>query len=187
MTKWYSLFPIGKTGRRASLQALLRRLPNPESLRNSWLHRLFGDRIFHPDLWMPSRSSLAMGLAIGWFIGLLPIFGLHIALALICGLFLRGHFPTIVLGTFICNPLTTPGILVVQYGFGQWIVRRFRMENLDASPFLQHGIPFGLGSLASALALALLGYLGTWFAWGMLGRNRERVLVGGLRAAKSGS
>ncbi len=183
MTKWYRLFPFGKTERRAALARLMARLPKPESLRHSWLHRCFGDRIFHPDLWMPNRSSIAMGLAIGWFFGLLPVFGLQIALALLCGLFLRGHFPTAVLGTFISNPLTTPGILVIQYGFGTWIVRRFHMENLEGTSLLHHGVPFGLGTLASALAVAVLGYLGVWLVWGRMGRSG----LSGLRATESAS
>jgi uncharacterized protein (DUF2062 family) len=183
MTNWYRVFPFGKSERAAALARLMNRLPKPESLRHGWLHRWFGDRIFHPDLWMPSRSSLAMGLAIGWFFGLLPVFGLQIALALVCGLYFRGHFPTAVLGTFISNPLTTPGILVVQYGFGQWILRRFRIDNVEAAPLLHHGIPFGLGSLASACAFALLGYLGAWLVWGWTGRSR----LGGLRASESAS
>lgn len=183
MTNWYRVFPIGKKERQAALANLIGRLPSPDSLRHSWLHRCFGDRIFHPDLWMPSRSSLAMGLAVGWFFGLLPVFGLQIALALLCGLYLRGHFPTAVLGTFISNPLTTPGILIVQYGIGRWMARLFRIESLGLAPVLRHGIPLGLGSLASALALALLGYLGVWLVWGRWGKGRE--LFGGLRTTDS--
>jgi uncharacterized protein (DUF2062 family) len=141
-------------------------MPSPESLRGGWLHRRFGDRIFHADLWIPSRSSLAMGLAIGWFFGLLPVFGLQIALALLCGLFLRGHFPTAVLGTFISNPLTTPAILVVQYGLGRWIARIFHLDVMAMAPVLHHGIPFGAGSLASSALAAVVGYFGAWCVWG---------------------
>ncbi len=187
MTNWYRVFPFGKKDRRASLADLAGRLPSPESLRRSWLHRRFGERIFHPALWTPTRSSLAMGLAVGWFIGLLPVFGLQIALALLAGLYLRGHFPTAVLGTFISNPLTTPGILIVQYAFGRWIAHRLRMDGPGLAPLLHHGIPFGLGCLASALAVAALGYLGVWLAFGWLERYRGRGLVGGLRATDTGS
>jgi uncharacterized protein (DUF2062 family) len=159
------------------------RLPSPQSLRHSWLHRRFGDRIFHPDLWLPTRSSLAMGLAIGWFIGLLPVYGLQIVLALLCGLFLRGHFPTAVLGTFITNPLTTPGILVLQYGFGHWLARMLKVDAAPgADPLLHHGVQLGLGSLASAFAFGIAGYVGINLVWGLRDSRLVRDGFKGLRA-----
>ena len=191
MTIWNRVFPFGKSGWARSMNSLVRRLPEPQSLRSSWLHRLFGDRIFHPDLWIPTRYSLAMGLAIGWFFGLLPVFGLQIALALMCGLAFRGHFPTAVLGTFITNPLTTPGILVVQYGFGQWLIRHGALELLLGTSTIPEainlGMPFFLGSVVSAAIFAGLGYAGIWIVLESEGFRRMVRPWVGLRATESES
>jgi uncharacterized protein (DUF2062 family) len=119
-----------------------------------------------------------MGLAVGLFFGMLPTFGLQIALALLFGLFLRGHFPTAVLGTFITNPLTTPGILVAQYGAGRWLACHLWLEDPGLSPVLHHGIWLAMGSLASAFACALGGYLGIWALWGWLGDHAARLFAG---------
>jgi uncharacterized protein (DUF2062 family) len=126
-----------------------------------------------------------MGLAVGLFFGMLPTFGLQIALALLFGLFLRGHFPTAVLGTFITNPLTTPGILVAQYGMGRWLACHLWLWDAGPSPILHHGIWLALGSLTSASACALGGYLGIWMVWGWLGEHADRLFAGASKAEES--
>lgn len=170
MTIWNRVFLFGKSQWHKSRESLLIRIPNPNSLRRTWLHRSFGERIFHSDLWVPTRSSVAMGLAIGWFFGMLPVFGLQIALSLVFGLFFRGHFPTAVLGTFISNPVTTPGILVLQYGLGKWLCREMHIETLPAfvpwPHIMHHGLPLGVGAVATAVIFSMVGYIGVWLLWG---------------------
>lgn len=178
MTIWYNAFLYGKTRYSRYLEFLHGKLPSPSRLHRSWLHRWFGEGIFRPELWVPTRYSLAMGIAVGWFFGLLPFFGLQIAFAMIMGFYLRCHFPTAVLGTFISNPLTIPGILVLQYGLGKRICRA---GNLDFFPahshwpqFLHHGIPLAVGALTSALAMAVLGYGLIWCFWNLAKRSEKK-------------
>jgi uncharacterized protein len=191
MTIWNRIFPFGKSAWVRSLEKLRSRLPHPDSVRDSWLHRIFGDRIFHPDLWIPTRSSLAMGLAIGWFFGLLPVFGLQIALALVFGLVFRGHFPKAVLGTFITNPFTTPAILVGQYGLGQWLCTHGALTPFPAASSLPEmillGLPLILGSGVSATVFAVLGYGLIWLLGGSGRIRRSLHPKAGLRATDSGS
>ena len=180
MTIWYKVFLYGKTKSLRYLEILHSKLPSPNSLHQSWLHRWFGEGIFRPELWVPTRYSLAMGLAVGWFFGLLPCFGFQIAFALILGFYLRCHFPTAALGTFISNPLTIPAILVLQYALGKRICR---VCNLDPLPVyshwpqvMHHGIPLAIGALTSALAMAILGYGLIWFVWSLT-KNPEKKRV----------
>jgi uncharacterized protein (DUF2062 family) len=152
----------------------LKKLPTRASIRNTWLHRRFGDSVLREEFWVPSRHSLALGLALGWLIGLLPVYGLQIVLSLLLGFALRCHLPTAVLGTFITNPFTTPAILILQYKFGQWLCG-YAMPGLERftpySPLLRHGIPLALGAGASSILAAVIGYLVGWILWSFVGRK----------------
>jgi hypothetical protein len=41
-------------------------------MRNGRIHRLLGDRIFHPHIWSFDERSLSGGLALGLFIAFTP-------------------------------------------------------------------------------------------------------------------
>ena len=73
----------------------LKRLPTPDSLRSSGLFPVFGSSLMRPDHWHPNRHSLALGISLGWFIGLLPVFGFHMPLALLAGILVRSHLPSV--------------------------------------------------------------------------------------------
>lgn len=158
---------------------LLRRLPTPESVRQSWLFDCFGTSLMRPDYWMPSRHTLALGIGLGWFIGLLPVFGFHAFLALWAGALVRCHLPSVVLGTFISNLFTVPGILAVQYLSGRWICLKagFPATGFGKDAVLaQHILPMLTGSLASAFVAGLVGYAGLWMFLGW----REKRMIGGV-------
>lgn len=190
MTIWYNAFRFGKTQSAKYSKFLIGKLPSPQWVRHSWLYRWFGEGMFRPELWEPTRYSLAMGMGVGWFSGLLPIFGFQKSLAFILGFFLRCHFPTAVLGTLISNPLTIPAILVLQYGLGIMIYGALHLDGFKSAAPLSHvfryAIPIGIGALASALAFAILGFGLVWFAWG-LKKTLEENPSGGLRASETGS
>lgn len=96
---------------------LRRRLPHPRTLRESRALRWLGPLLDVPGLWRFDRRGLAIGLAVGTFLGLL----LPFAQMLVAGLaaaWLRVNLPAAVLATFVSNPLTTPLILVGAYHVG---------------------------------------------------------------------
>lgn len=159
---------------------LLRRLPTPDTIRKTWIYPWFGQRLMDPSLWVPTPHSLALGIALGWFIGLLPFFGFHIPLVLLLGYFLRCHLPAAALGTFITNPLTVPAILVLQYLVGSRICRLCSINpvfaSLDATFIVQHGLALLLGGALSAIVAALGGYV--WIRF--LLEWREKSLVNGV-------
>jgi uncharacterized protein (DUF2062 family) len=162
------------------IEYLLRRLPTPESVRQSWLFACFGSALLRPDYWLPSRHTLALGIGLGWFIGLLPLFGFHAMLALSAGALVRCHLPSVVLGTFISNLFTLPGILALQYLIGRWICLKAGLQ--AASGFAgdallaQHFTPLLVGSVTSALVAGVAGYSGVWIILGW----KEKSLVGGV-------
>lgn len=100
----------------------------------------------------------------GWFIGLLPIFGFQIAIVLYLGSLVRCHLPAAVLGTFISNLLTVPAILVLQYLVGDWICKwgglSPEFQSAGVTLIAQHAFPLLLGATASAVSFGVLGYAG---------------------------
>jgi uncharacterized protein (DUF2062 family) len=150
------------------LAYMLRNLPTRESVRRTWAYPWFGESLMGPVYWTPGRHSLALGLGIGWFLGLLPCFGLHRRLVVLAGALLRCHLPTAVLGTFISNPLTWPAILMVQYLAGGWIYSFFGDPNA-AAPWPQYLGSFvatlTMGSLVTATLMGISGYVGAWLFW----------------------
>ena len=47
-------------------------IPDPQTLRERRLLRMFGARVWHPALWHLNRRSVAGGVAAGLFCGLIP-------------------------------------------------------------------------------------------------------------------
>jgi uncharacterized protein (DUF2062 family) len=83
-----------------------------------------------------------------------------------------------VLGTLVTNPLTTPAILLAQYRLGIHLIGAPDTTELSHYPgavqaILDHGKPYLVGSLVSALAAGLLGYGVTLLVWDYVGKVRH--------------
>ena len=139
---------------------------------------MLGNRLFDPGLWIPTRESVARGLAIGVFLGLMPFFGLQIVLSIfICFLF-RVNVSAAVIATFISNPLTTGPILWLQLQLGKVLANTTPPGDLGeyagALKFvLANAKPLLIGSLATALGGALLAYPLALWLWSGVTRLRD--------------
>ncbi len=80
-------------------------LPNAEAIRaNRWL-RWLGPALHHPRLWHLSRRGLALGMALGFFFGLLiPL--AQIPLSAAAAVALRANVPAAIASTLVTNPVT---------------------------------------------------------------------------------
>ncbi len=67
---------------------------------------------------------IAMGMAIGVFIGTTPTFPFHTALAVLLALVLRGSLPAAVLGVWFGNPLTMPFFYIGSFKLGMLLLGR---------------------------------------------------------------
>jgi len=101
------------------IQRLRALAPSREQLEaNPWLRRL-APHLADPKLWHWSRRGVAMGMAIGLFIGfLIPI--AQILLAAAAAVVLRANVPIAAAGTLVTNPLTVPAIYYAAYQLGAW-------------------------------------------------------------------
>lgn len=158
----------------------LRQLPRRKKMHGGFLHRLFGERLFDPKLWKPTRETFAGGMALGLIIGLLPTFYLQIILSFIFSYILRLNVSAAILGTLVTNPITTPPILVLQYQLGVLLVGKPDAEELARYTgilklILGHAQPFMVGSVVSALVAGLVGYFAALLFWDGTAKLEEKV------------
>jgi uncharacterized protein len=99
------------------MRRLLDRLPSAESLRaNRWL-RWLGPALHHPQLWRLTRRGLALGMALGFFFGLLiPL--AQIPLSAAAAVALRANVPVAVASTLVTNPVTFGPIYYAAWRLG---------------------------------------------------------------------
>jgi hypothetical protein len=99
---------------------LKRWLPDAESIRaNRWL-RWIGPALHHPRLWRPSRRGLALGMALGFFFGLLVPLA-QIPLSAAAAVALQANVPAAVAGTLVTNPLTFGPVYYAAWRLGSAI------------------------------------------------------------------
>ena len=126
-----------------------------------------------------SAHSIAMGLSVGVFIGLMPIFGFQMIPAIAISIRFKINKLAAAAGVWITNPLT----LIPIYSFNYWVggkVIAGQAANLDTfkqfltpsdftwETFWNMGyatlLPLCVGSLINGIVLALIVYLlSKWF------------------------
>lgn len=157
------------------MSALIRRLralaPSREQLEaNPWLRRL-APWLADPKLWCWSRRGVALGVAIGLFIGfLIPV--AQILLAAAAAVVLRANVPIAAAGTFVTNPLTVPPIYYAAYQLGAWATGRSATAAVswaDPVSILNSlgsiGLPLFTGLAITASVAATASYLLISQAW----------------------
>jgi len=171
-------------------------LPSHSSIIENRFLAKFGSLLTHHNLWHLHRRSVAGGLAIGLFTGLIPgplqiLAGAALAIAL------RVNLPAMVVGTFWTNPLTIVPIYILAYNIGSLVLGMGAVDALpqqpvmpydhawlDRLPALWHwitgmGKPLALGLLLLGVAVSIVGYFAVRGAW------RLYVVLAWRRRARS--
>lgn len=172
--KWPWYRPVVRNWRRY----YLRQFPRKKKLHGGWLHRLLGNRLFDPGLWLPTRDTVALGVTIGIFVGMMPFFGLQIVLSMMLCFMFRVNVTAAVVATFISNPLTGGGILYLQYLIGKAIsnppdpaeleglTKVLRLWVISGKPLMIGAVIMGVGAAIIAYPLTLLLWSGVTKAAG---------------------
>jgi uncharacterized protein len=160
-----------------------RHLPTHASIsEHRWLGR-FMPFLRHPNLWHLNRHSVAGGVALGLFSGLVPG-PLQMLTALLLAIPLRVNLPVALLSTLYTNPLTIVPLYLLAYEYGALLlghasttvaVKTFEMDWFDFAASMRAlldwsvslGKPLAVGLAALALTLAALGYVAVQLAWRM--------------------
>ena len=162
---------------------LERFLPTREAITQSCMLRWLGPRLHDPLLWHVNRRSVARGVAMGVFFGLMiPI--AQIPAAAIASLLLRGNLLIAAASTLVSNPLTYGPLYYFAYRLGAGVIGARTPANLTAEAVEQPmrmidslaqawawitgiGQPLLLGMLIMAVTGAFIAYWGTQLVWRM--------------------
>ena len=154
--------------RRSRIGRYLRHLPRAKHIRGTWIHRFFGDRLFSPELWHPTRERFAAGMAVGAFFALMPPLPIQMVGAALAAYITRVNVPAAIAGTWISNPFTFPLCIYLQYRLGCLVLQRepmhLRSEDLIAE-LSKTPLPYIAGVLPAAILMALVSYPVTLLLW----------------------
>ncbi len=154
-------------------------LPTHASIREHRHFSKLGRFLQQPNLWNLNRRSVAGGVAIGLFAGLIPGPIQMLAAGLLAIPF-RVNLPVAMATTWYTNPITIGPLYVLAYEIGKRLVgghaRVLQAPVFDITDLLGWcrefvlwvaglGKPLGVGLVVLALALAAIGWLAVWYGW----------------------
>ena len=154
-------------------------LPDHDVVRNNRWLAPFANSLLHPRLWHLNRHSVAGGVAVGLFCGLIPG-PFQMLGAAIGALVFRVNLPLALLTTIYTNPFTIVPLYVLAFAIGRWVLGS--TGDFLAPPELGEqsysawagalidwmtglGSPLALGLILLASGLALIGYITVRGAW----------------------
>lgn len=156
-------------------------LPNRDALLQQRWFRPVAHRLQHPSLWHLHRRSVAGGVAVGLFCGLIPG-PLQMLGAAFLAVLLRINLPVALFVTLYSNPFTILPLYLLAYELGRWVLggdgtypAALALPDMTWQDWfipLMHwiyalGKPFAIGLPLLALLLAVLGYFLVRLIWRM--------------------
>jgi len=155
-------------------------LPSLETVKSQRWLKPFGNWLHHPNLWHLHRRSVAGGVAIGLFCGLIPGPLQMIGAALLAVSF-RANLPVALVTTLYTNPFTIVPLYMVAYKLGAWVSGAHSGVAVMQPPFpelhwnsltyemwdwlVMLGKPVLIGLPLLGVSLAIIGYFAVRVAW----------------------
>jgi uncharacterized protein (DUF2062 family) len=179
------------------LRKYLRRvLPSHQRIRDNRHIARFGHRLQHHNLWHLHRRSVAGGVAVGLFAGLVPGSNpVQFTAGALLAVTFKVNLPLSVLVTLYSNPFTIVPLYWLAFKLGQLVLLQNSSElpamalDLEGKGFMEWlpaalhwiggvGKPLLVGLPLLAIVLALIGYFVTDWAWrlGVMWQWRQRRL-----------
>jgi len=110
-----------------------------------------------------SANEIALGIALGNFVGFIPIMGTHTVVAIALAYILRLNTLVVLLGTQISNPISYPFQLFITAEVGSLILNGRFLEmkfSKEISYYLDHFVwPIVVGSIVVGIIVSGLSYL----------------------------
>lgn len=158
---------------------LKRHLPDHQTVQeNRWLRQL-GPQLTHPRLWHLNRHSVAGGVAVGLFCGLIPG-PFQMFFAALAALLFRVNLPLAMLTTLYTNPFTLVPLYLLAFQIGSVFAPQegsfvappeltladlYQWALAMSTWVLSLGKPLGIGLVILATLLAVAGYFTLRLAW----------------------
>jgi hypothetical protein len=170
-------------------------LPTHESIRDHRYIGVLGPALSHPNLWHLNRRSVAGGVAIGMFCGMIPV-PIQMVFAAILAVLLRVNLPVALAATWYINPFTIVPLYYLAYKLGTLLTGdapvvsapppvHLSLGNVgDWVPMLlgwidAMGKPFVVGLCTLGVVLSVGSYFAVRGAWRLyiitVWRQRQRV------------
>ena len=179
---------------------LKKHLPSHESIRQNRFVGLFGGLLHHHNLWYLHRHSVAGGVAVGFFAGMIPGSNpVQFFFAALFAVIFKVNLPVAVFTTLYSNPFTIVPIYIAAYAIGEFVIGNgsgavpvtdLHLLDKNISEWIPTlvdwaislGKPLLAGMFLLALLLALTSYLavrGAWrlyviYAWRKRAKQRHR-------------
>lgn len=144
-----------------------------------------------PALWSFNRDSVAKGVALGLFSGLIPVMPFQMLFGAVLAIMLRANLPVTIAFSWINNPITLVPIVYFASAIGRWIlgdaqseaqliIHKFAWklglthESLFTSWVGQFGKDFFVGLPILAVMTAIVGYLLVMLVWYVYGFFKKK-------------
>ena len=155
-------------------------LPSHETVKKQGWLKPFGNWLHHPNLWPLHRRSVAGGVAVGLFCGLIPG-PLQMISAALLAVLLRVNLPVAAFTTLYTNPFTILPLYLAAYELGAWVsgahsgiaAAKLSFPELQWHNWVNElwnwlmmlGKPFFIGLPLLGVCLAIAGYIVVRVAW----------------------
>ena len=109
---------------------------------------------------------IAMGMAIGVFIGITPTMPFHTVLAVALAFILRGSKAAAALGVWFCNPITAPIFYWGSYKAGMYLLGNsapFDLKYESILELLELGMDVTIAMIAGGIILGILPGIASYF------------------------
>lgn len=150
-----------------------------ESLRHTYLYRIWGRKLFTKVIWKTDKRSISGGLALGLFIAFTPTIPFQMLLAVCGGLYFRVNLPIALAACWVTNPLTALPIYTAAWRLGKYIMENvipvkealeaYQMKGKTAM-VLRQGFYLWTGSLIFSLASAISANVAVRVFWNLAHR-----------------
>lgn len=177
-------------------------LPSHETVRQNRFVGLFGELLHHHNLWHLHRRSVAGGVAVGLFAGLIPGSNpVQFFFAALFAILFKVNLPVAVATTLYSNPFTIVPIYIVAYAIGEFVMgngtgamppTELHLMDKNISEWapalidwvMSLGKPLLVGIFLLALLLAVIGYFAVRGAWRLYIIHEWRKRARRIKAAK---
>lgn len=155
-------------------------LPRHEQVKSHRFLKPLSGWLHHPYLWHLHRRSVAGGVAIGLFCGLIPG-PMQMISAALMAVILRVNLPVAAFTTLYTNPFTIVPLYVLAYELGAWVTganegtvmakpvfSELHWHNLASELWgwlVLLGEPFLIGLPLLAVGVSFIGYFAVRLAW----------------------
>jgi len=109
---------------------------------------------------------VAMGMAIGVFIGITPTIPLHTVIAVALAFVLRGSKPAAIIGVWCANPITIPLFYWASYEVGMFLLGKsipFDVNYKSIGELMELGLDVTVAMIAGGAILGILPGIAAYF------------------------